>query len=98
MLSNSFGIVLNDSFITDLPISSKDMLGIEVRQVPVPGMISMYEEHSVRTELGYTIPEWYDLSSSDRATEVAVSRIKHSIEYQKSKAQERQAESSRRKR
>jgi hypothetical protein len=85
--------VLDDNLITDIPISGKDMLGIGVKQIPIPGMISRYEEHTVRIEVGYTIPEWYNLDPKDRALEVAVSRIKHSIEYQKSKAQQREAES-----
>ena len=92
MLSISFGITLNDSNITDLPVSQKDMLGIDVQQVPIPGMISMYEEHTVRTEIGYTISEWYNLNAFERATEVAIHRIKSSIEYQKNKEQQRRME------
>jgi hypothetical protein len=91
-LLRRFGITLNDSLITDLPVSSKDMLGIQVNQAPVPGMVSLYEEHSVRTEVGYTINEWYAMKPENRAYEVAISRIKGAVEYQKNKEQNRRME------
>jgi len=91
MLSAAFGIKLQDEIITNLPVAQKDMLGIQVDQIPLPGMISMYEEHSVRSEAGYTLNEWYNLSYRDRATEIALARINAAVEYQKSKEQERQA-------
>jgi hypothetical protein len=68
------------------------MLGVEIKQVPIPGMVSMFEEHSVRTEVGYTINEWYSLDPKDRAYEVAISRIKSSLDYQKNKEQQRRQE------
>lgn len=68
------------------------MLGIEIRQVPLPGMIAMYEEHLVRIELRYTIDQWYAMTPEKRAFEVAVMRIKNAVEYQKNKEHERRAE------
>ena len=74
------------------------MLGIEVTQVPVPGIISMYEENLVRTECGYTLDEWYNLKGTQRALEVALYRIKNSVEYQKNKEQQRRMEADSRRR
>lgn len=73
------------------------MLGIEIEQVPVPGIIPFFEEHDARTENGYNLNEWYNLSPADRALEVALYRIKHAIEYQKHKAEERAMEAAKRK-
>jgi hypothetical protein len=74
------------------------MLGIEVNQIPVPGIISMYEEHLVRTDVGYTLDEWYNLKSKQRAIEVALYRIKNSVEYQKNREQQRRMEAESRRR
>lgn len=68
------------------------MLGITVHQAPIPGIISFYEEHDARLDAGYTLPEWYNLSSHERSMEVAMYRIRHAIEYQKNKAQEKEME------
>lgn len=67
------------------------MLGIEVHQTPVPGMISFYEEHQARRDSGYNLIEWESLTPRQRAIEVAMFRISHSIEYQKMKASESDA-------
>jgi hypothetical protein len=67
------------------------MLGIEITQPPIPGMVLLYEEHNARNEAGYQIDEWYDLHPRERATEVALYRIRHSLEYQKAKAEQRRA-------
>jgi hypothetical protein len=67
------------------------MLGIEITQPPIPGMIALYEEHDTRVEAGYRIDEWYDLHPRERATEVALYRIRHSLSYQKAKAEQRNA-------
>lgn len=93
MPSASFGIKLFDILVTDLPVSSQDTLGLEISQIQIPGIVSLYEEHNVRSEAGYTLFEWYNLSGYDRALEVALGRIKSAIEYQKVKQQERQAKS-----
>jgi len=85
----SFGIDLNDTPILDLPVSHSDMLGISISQQPVPGMVSFYEEHMSRSDAGYTIQEWYNLNGRERASEVALARIKNAIEYHKMKEQER---------
>jgi hypothetical protein len=68
------------------------MLGVEIHQVPIPGIVSFFEEHETRLDAGYTVPEWYNLNGRDRAMEVALYRIRHSIEYQKNKAEQRQIE------
>jgi hypothetical protein len=88
----SFGIYLDEQLITELRVSSKDMLGITIHQVPIPGIVPFYEEHDARVDSGYTLTEWYNLDGRDRALEVALYRIRHAIEYQKVKAQERQME------
>lgn len=87
----SFGITLNETLITDMPVSSKDLLGIETEQFPIPGLVSLYEEHDARHNAGYNLGEWYVLSPMDRAMEVAMYRIRASMEYQRYKAQERRA-------
>jgi len=70
-------------------VDAKDILGLEISQIPIPGMISLFEEHSTRSSSGYTLQEWYNLTSREKALEVALSRINKSIEYQKQKSQER---------
>ncbi len=92
MRSLAFGIVLNDEIITSLPVSSKDQLGIRIDQVPIPGTVPLYEEHDARIESGYNLLEWNNLNPDDRALEVAHYRIRHAIEYQKVKSQEREME------
>jgi hypothetical protein len=63
----------------------------------VPGMISLYEEMSVRVDCGYNIHEWKLLSAEERALEVAHYRIRKAVEYQISLAEEKYiANSSRR--
>jgi hypothetical protein len=94
---SDFGITLNDELVTSLPVQRKDMLGIEINQMPIPGIVPFYEEHDARSESGYNLYEWYELAPQDRALEVALYRIRHAIEYQKNKAQEREMESHRRK-
>jgi hypothetical protein len=51
--------------------------------VQIPGMIAEYEEHKVRKDAGYTIPEWYELQPEERALEVALVRIENGVDYQK---------------
>lgn len=68
------------------------MLGIEIHQVPIPGIVSFFEENETRLDAGYTLPEWYNLNGRERAIEVAMYRIRHSIEYQKAKAEQREME------
>jgi hypothetical protein len=92
-----FGVSLNEVSITELPISSSDMLGIEINQVPIPGMVLLYEEHEARYEAHYTLQDWYALRSDERALEVALYRIRHSMEYQKNKAQEKKMKEDQRK-
>lgn len=70
------------------------MLGLEINQIPIPGIVPLYEEHDARAELGYTLIEWYNLSPDDRALEIALYRIRNAIEYQKHKAEERIMENS----
>jgi hypothetical protein len=70
-------------------VSQKDILGISIVEMKVPGMVALYEEYAVKDEGGYNVIEWEGLSPIQRAYEVAYLRIKRSIEYQKSKAEER---------
>lgn len=55
----------------------------------LPGNVPLYEEHSVRSKAGYTIPEWYDLDPYERAIEVALQRIDNMVEYMQNKAIQR---------
>lgn len=89
--SSSFGIILNNELITNLPVARKDMLGIEIDQTSIPGIVSMYEEHEARREAGYNLIEWMQIGPRERALEVALLRIDRAMEYQKYKAQEREA-------
>ena len=52
--------------------------GVEY-QVLVPGIVSLFEEHDVRVEIGYTLQEWRDLDPYDRALEVAHCRLRRQI-------------------
>jgi hypothetical protein len=72
------------------------MLGIEIHQIPIPGIVPYYEEHDARLESGYNLIEWEAIGPYDRALEIAHYRVRHAIEYQKMKAQERELEKSRR--
>ena len=90
-LSMSFGIRSDDVLITDIPIRTKDSLGLYVDGVSIPGMVTMYEEHDARVEAGYTLREWYNLDGYSRAVEVAHYRVRHSIEYHKTLKQEQEA-------
>ena len=89
---NSFGVELDGYLITELPVDAKHTLGIEIKQPPIPGVVSMYEEHDCRISAHYTLREWYNLKEEDRALEIAHYRIRHALDYQKNKRQEEQAE------
>jgi hypothetical protein len=82
-------VTLDNTDLVELPVSTKDTLGIEINQFRVPGVVSFYEEHEARLESGYSLPLWYNLDAEDRAVEVAMFRIKKAIEYQKYKAEEK---------
>jgi hypothetical protein len=70
---------------------------LSIEQVPIPGVVSFFEEHDCRIIAGYTLTEWYNLNGMERALEVALYRIKQSLDYQKSLKQERDAQLNQRK-
>ena len=57
-----------------LPPSTTEKLKLNARKL-IPGMISFHEEHSVRIQGGYKLDEWYELSPTERALEVAMRRL-----------------------
>jgi hypothetical protein len=77
---------LSGELITSLPISSKDSLGVEIKQpVAMPGLISFFEEDDARIQAHYNLQEWKKLSYNERASEVAHYRIRAALEYQRNK-------------
>lgn len=60
-------------------------LGITSDAITIPGMVSLYEEHKVRVQRGYTFEQWRALHPMERAIEVALERIENMIEYLKNK-------------
>jgi len=65
----------------DYPIIDKMGLGVYSDAARFPGTISLYEEHSVRVDRGYTLGEWKGLTVAERAFEVAFWRSERAIEY-----------------
>jgi len=57
-----------------LPTSKAQEIGL-TSGIVIPGMISIHEEHSVRTQCGYKLNEWSELKPNERALEVAVRRL-----------------------
>lgn len=80
--------MLNEQEITSLPISNKDILGIQITEIKPPDMVSLLEEYSARKEGGYNVFEWDELTPYERAAEVAHYRIMKAIEYQQMKKSE----------
>ena len=78
---NNFGMTSNDQDIFDYPVRDELGLNLKSTNIPIPGMVSFYEENTVRTKRGYTIQSWRDLQPIERATEVALYRIENLIEY-----------------
>ena len=68
-------IGIEDEF---LPPSTSEKIRLTAR-VLLPGMISFHEEHSVRIQCGYKLREWYELSPTERAFEVALRRTENLI-------------------
>jgi len=53
-------------------------MGLTAR-VLLPGMISMHEEHLVRTSAGYKLDEWRELHYMERAIEVSIRRLEGTL-------------------
>jgi hypothetical protein len=61
--------------ITDYTFRSGISTGVQYG-VKIPGFVPIFEEHEVRIDAGYTLPEWEALEPGARAFEVAHSRIR----------------------
>ncbi len=46
----------------------------------IPGNVTFFEEHMVRQAIGYNLGDWEQLPPTDKAFEVAVYRIKKSVD------------------
>jgi len=57
-----------------LSMSKAEEIGL-TSGIIMPGMISIYEEHSVRAQVGYKLSEWSELKPQERALEVATRRL-----------------------
>lgn len=86
--------MLDEVLITEKPVSAKDRLGVTVHEMRPGGLVTLYEEYSVRIEAGYNLFEWDQLTPYERAAEVAHFRIRQALEYQKAKKSEQQMKAS----
>ncbi len=65
--------------LVELELRNQINIGLGFIQL-IPGNVTFFEEHMIRQSIGYTIEEWDRLDRLDKAFEVAVYRLKKTID------------------
>lgn len=67
---------VNGERIQSAPLAETISTGISY-DLLVQGVVPLFEEHKIRSNLNLTLSEWANMDRSEKAFEVAVSRLKH---------------------